>query len=407
MKTIRFRHETDSFYAELRSRVEAYFRAAGKGRYADRLFWIKLALFGSLAVGSYGLILWCPFPPWVLVPLVGVYGVAVVLLGINAGHDAAHRVVSRSAWVNEVIQFGCFTLVGVNGYLWRMRHTQSHHIFPNVNGCDIDIDENPFLRLSPNQPWRPHFRFQHLYAPLAYVFVALHTILYQDFAYLFKRRLANMTDIRHPWHQYLLFAVSKALYFGLTLALPMAVLPLPWWQVLLGYLGMTAAASVAFVFLLIGTHFAEGTEFPATDADGNLPRSWAEHNLATACDWSPTSFWAQFFVGGANAHAAHHLFPKVCHTHYRAIAGIVVEAAAEFGLPYHRTTLPAMIRSHFRFLRAMGRKPGAIHHQAPAVCRVSAPGRGQGAGIPGPPTLNSPSSPLCRPASLRSSAWES
>src|SRR5262245_3359415 len=211
MDAIRFRHRPASdFYTAVARRVSEYFRRTGKSRYADGLFWTKALLFGGLAAGSYALILWHPFPLWVLMPVALVYGVATLLLAINVGHDAAHGTVVRSRWANALIQFGCFTLVGVNAYLWRMRHTKSHHIFPNVNGCDIDIDENPFLRLSPNQPWRPRFRFQHLYAPLAYVFVALHTVLFQDFVYLAKRELANMRDIRHPRYEYALFALSKA-----------------------------------------------------------------------------------------------------------------------------------------------------------------------------------------------------
>ncbi len=30
----------------------------------------------------------------------------------------------------------------------------------------------------------------------------------------------------------------------------------------------------------------------------------------------------------------HHLFPNICHTHYPAIAPIVVETCREFGVPY-------------------------------------------------------------------------
>ena len=363
MQAIRFRQEADDpFYAVLKGRVDDHFRRTGKHRHADRTLWAKAALFAGLAAGSYALILWCPFTTWLLIPLAALYGVSTLLLGINLAHDAAHRSLVRTEWVNDVIQFICFTLVGVNAYLWQMRHTKSHHIFPNVNGCDIDIDENPFIRLSPNQPWRWYFQFQHLYAAPAYVFVALHTILFQDFVYLFKRQLANMIDIRHPPHQYALFVLSKVLYFGITLALPMAVLPVPWWQVLVGYLVMTAAASLVFVFLLIGTHFSEAAAFPATDADGNLPHTWAEHNLLTACDWSPTSVWAHFFVGGVNAHTAHHLFPKVCHTHYRAIAGIIIQTADEFGLEYHRTNLIGIVRSHFAFLKKMGQQPEPAGH---------------------------------------------
>jgi linoleoyl-CoA desaturase len=365
MTAIRFRpRAADDFHAAVTRRVAGYFRATGKSRYADGAFWAKAAVLAGLASGAYALVLWHPFPNWVLVPVALVYGVSTLLLGINVGHDAAHGVVARSPRLNALIQFGCFTLLGVNAYLWRLRHVKSHHLFPNVNGCDIDIDENPFVRLSPNQPWRPYFRFQHLYAPLAYVGTALHTILYQDLVYLFKRRLANLRDIRHPAREYALFVLSKVLYFGIAVGIPVAVLPLPWWQVVLGYLVIMACVSLAFIFLLIGTHFSDETEFPAADPAGDVGRTWAEHQLATACDWSPESRWAHVLAGGVNAHAAHHLFPTVCHTHYRAIARIIAEEARRHGVAYHRTTLPGMVRSHFAFLRRLGRR-------LPVVARVS------------------------------------
>lgn len=358
MDTIRFDHEADDgFYRVLKHRVDDFFRVSGKSRLADRSILIKAVLFGSLIAGSYTLILLHPFPNWTLLPLAFVFGVASLLMAINIGHDAAHHVLFRSRFWNDFVQAITFTILGVSAYLWQMRHTKSHHIFPNVNGCDIDIDENPFLRLSPNQPWSWHFRFQHLYAPFAYIFVALHTILWQDFVYLFKKRLANMSEISHAPHQYAIFALCKLLYFGTVLVVPMLILPVPWWQVLLGYLGMKALASLLFVFLLIGTHFSDVTEFPALADDGGVGRTWAMHNLATACDWSPHNRIAHFFVGGVNAHASHHLFPNVSHAHYRAIARIIEDTAEEFGVSYNKLTLFGIIQSHFRFLRAMGRLP--------------------------------------------------
>lgn len=357
MKTIRFEHEVNEFYPVLKQRVDDYFRTTGKSRYADRSILYKGLLFTSLIGGSYTLILMHPFPLWTLLPLAFVFGVSSLLMAINIGHDAAHRVLVRSRFWNDMILGVSFSLLGVSAYLWQMRHTKSHHIFPNVNGCDIDIDENPFIRLSPNQPWRPHFRYQHLYAPFAYIFVALYTIVCSDFTYLFKRRIANMTDITHPSHQYVIFALCKLSYVIVIVVIPLWVLPLPWWQVVLGYLAMKAVASLVFVFLLIGTHFSAVTEFPSIDEDGSLGHSWAIHNLVTACDWSPHSRVAHFFVGGVNAHASHHLFPNISHAHYRKIAQIIEETAGEFHVKYNHLSLPAIIGSHFQFLRNMGRKP--------------------------------------------------
>jgi len=52
----------------------------------------------------------------------------------------------------------------------------------------------------------------------------------------------------------------------------------------------------------------------------------------------------------------HHLFPNICHVHYRAISPIVERTAKEFGLPYKENrTFFGAIGSHVRFLRALGR----------------------------------------------------
>lgn len=343
------------FYRLLKRRVNAYFEESGRSRYADWRLWTKGAIFASLSAASYAAILTASSGPWQMLLLANLFGLSTLLLAINVAHDAAHDSLTRWPIINRIIQTVVFMMLGADAYLWRLRHVKSHHTFPNVNGCDIDIDNTTFLRLSPNQPWRRYHRFQHLYAPLIFWLADVHTVFWQDFVYLRKRRLANMTDIRHPSHAYVLFALGKLVYLILILLVPIAILPLPWWQVVLGVLVMTFVSSTAFVMLLIGTHFAEEASFPEHDRDGYIPHDWAEHALVTSVDWSPTSVLATTLAGGANAHAAHHLFPTVSHIHYRALTSIIERTALEFGLPYHRTTLPRLIRSHFRFLWRMGR----------------------------------------------------
>lgn len=41
-----------------------------------------------------------------------------------------------------------------------------------------------------------------------------------------------------------------------------------------------------------------------------------------------------FHCSHAGVQVVHHLFPNVCHTHYPAIAPIVVDTCREFGIPY-------------------------------------------------------------------------
>ena len=151
------------------------------------------------------------------------------------------------------------------------------------------------------------------------------------------------------------FFASKLAYAALVFLVPLALLDVPWWAVAGGALLASAVQSVLFVGLLIGTHFAVEAEFPAADAAGLLPGDRASHALRTAVDWSPRSRLAAALSGGANCHAAHHLFPGVSHVHYGAITPIIATTATEFGLPYRRMSLAALIRSHFAFLRRLGR----------------------------------------------------
>jgi linoleoyl-CoA desaturase len=345
----------DAFTRTLRQRVEAYLRLHGGSRLADGRILVKLGLYGGLAALFYGALMTGTYGVWASLLLAIGYGVCVLLVGVNVGHDGAHGVLTGRQAVDRFLQITSFAFIGVDGYLWRMRHNGSHHVFPNVNGCDADIDQNLFLRLSPNHPRRSYQRFQHLYAPLVYFLVSMHSIFFQDFQYLVKRHLANMHYIRHPAWAWGSFATGKLIYLTMSLVLPLLLLPFAWWQIAIGFVVVNGVMSVIFVFLLIGTHFAEQAEFPTLDAEGYLHGNPTLHAFRTSVDWNPGSRLANFISGGANAHVAHHLFPRISHIHYVPVTRIIRQTAAEFGVPYNVTSFPRLVASHFAFLRRMAR----------------------------------------------------
>lgn len=350
---MKFRTGGGAFGADVRRHAQRFLARRGS-RFANGLVWAKGAAFLAIAALSYIMLLTVPLPGPALLGLAVTCGMSCLLLAINLGHDAAHDTLAMSPRVNRIVLRFSFTLLGVDPVLWKLRHVRAHHPFPNVAGCDIDIDENPFIRLSPFHRMRWWQRWQHLYAPLVYWLVSLHTVFVQDVQYLLKRRLANLRDIRHPASTRMAFAAGKLAHLALVLGLPLWLIALPAWQIVLGWLAAGFVVSVSFVLLLIGTHFAEETAFPVADREGALPSDWATHQLATSLDWSPSSGWAWLIAGGANAHAAHHLFPNVSHTHYPALSRIIAASAARHGATYNATTLPRMVASHFRFLRRMG-----------------------------------------------------
>jgi linoleoyl-CoA desaturase len=340
----------DGFWRALNAEIGPVMRAP----LAPPAQWAKGVLYLAMVAGAYGWLLSGPASFTATFAAYALFNLSALLLVLNLGHDSAHDALSSSRFANRVICEATFALLGIDGHLWRMRHVLSHHVFPNINGCDADIDHNPVLRLSPNHPWKRRHRWQHVYALPFYMTVQLHAIFVQDAIYIRQKALANLRDIRHSAARVAGFVALKVLYFAALLALPIAHSPLPWAEVVVAYALATAVASLAFVLPLVGTHFADGNVFPEPAADGRLGSTYVEHVLASSLDWSPTSRLATFLIGGLNAHVAHHLFPRLAHAHYGRISAAIGRLAARHGVDYHCTDLPGIVAAHFRHLRRMG-----------------------------------------------------
>ncbi len=170
-------------------------------------------------------------------------------------------------------------------------------------------------------------------------------------------------DLRHDLRRLRVMAVvgaEKAAYLTMVLVVPLLVVDQPWWAVVLGFALMQCAASLAFTLPLVSTHIAEEVAFPEADGAGYVEGCWATHQLATSMDYSPESRLANWLLGAVNAHAAHHLFPDVCHVHYVALSAIIRETAREHGVRYHAMPFPAALRSHFRLLKRLGEPPTPV-----------------------------------------------
>jgi len=372
---MKFRDSQDrEFHAVVRARVRDYLGRNGLAKHGNAEVFAKGVAYLALTAGLYGLVISNLLRGAPLLLAAVLFGVVSILTAFNLAHDAAHDALTPSRRLNAVIYYLSFNLQGANAHLWKLRHISSHHVFPNVPGGDADMDDNGLLRVAPTTPWRRRYRYQHLYAPLLYMLFSLHWIFVYDVQFLFKRDLANLRNIRHSAAEVASLLLAKATYLTLTIAVPLLTLDIPRWQVPLGFVVMHLVVSLVFVYTLICTHFCEEAEFPAVGADGSVAGNWAAHQLATSLDYSPTSRLANVLLGGFNCHAAHHLFPDVCHVHYVAISKIVKATAAEFGLRYNELTYFAAIRSHFRFLKRMGTKPPGLGPRLqPDRGRVAAP----------------------------------
>jgi linoleoyl-CoA desaturase len=358
MKTIKFQENSreDAFFHDVREKVRAYFKQNGYDGYATWPVWLKGSIYGLLSIAMYILIVVGNLPlGWWWMCWIG-WGLFSLLFGLNIGHDGAHNALHGHKGLNKFLFYLSFNALGANAYLWGLRHVQSHHLFPNVDGCDADIDDTWVLRLSPNRPVYRFHRYQHIYAPVLYLFYSLIWVFYKDFKILNKKRLANLRNIRHPRSEVWLFFILKALYIYLALLLPIQLSGYSMGQVFVGFILMHFGLSYAFIFGLIGSHFSDEAHFQNLDARGYLPHSWAIHQLITSVDYHAQSPWANIIFGGFNAHSAHHLFPKVSHIHYPAISKVIEDQCHKYNIPYKNLTIGEAIRAHFRYLKKMGRE---------------------------------------------------
>jgi linoleoyl-CoA desaturase len=341
-------------FGKFRDRIYGEISAKNQSRFASNSTWLKAIVLLAIAVVSYSALLVGHYVSESSLLLGLVSGVSILLFALNASHDAAHGAFSRHPWINTIVLYIPFCILGVDPEMWRTRHLKSHHKFPNIDHCDADIDENPFVRLSPNQPKKPWHRFQHIYAWLLYLVVAFHAAWIQDFNYMKRKRLANIVDWHEQTPAWTRFLLLKVPHVFVLYVLPLSLMPFIWWKILMGIVIIQGVVSLLFILPLIGTHFSSEAVFPEI-VSGRVGCSYVTHQLITSVDWHPFSrFWCGI-IGGLNAHAAHHLFPGVSHRHYFWISGAIGEFCRENDLAHNNVGLLKAIQSHFSFLRFLAR----------------------------------------------------
>jgi linoleoyl-CoA desaturase len=186
--------------------------------------------------------------------------------------------------------------------------------------------------------------------------MALKWQLYDDFRLALTGRMAQHSVPRPRGSQWVVFLGGKLVFLTLAFAIPLARHPA--WAVAAVYVitGVVLGIVLAVVFQL--AHCVEQADFPMEVDSGRMGTPWAVHQVETSVDFARANRAAGWLLGGLNFQIEHHLFSRICHVNYPAIAPIVEQTCREFGVVYkHNETLLGAVRSHYNWLRAMGRAP--------------------------------------------------
>lgn len=344
------KHIKGDFYFTVKQRVDHYFAVNHLSRFANGEMVAKSCVLFLLYGLLYAFIISNQFSGLLLILFYSLLGVITGLIGFNFSHDVMHNSYFSNSRLNRLFSY-VFDLNGMSSYIWKITHNLHHHTYTNIPGHDGDIDKAIVLRLSPRDPLCWFHRYQHLYAPILYTFTSLNWILYSDYTWFY----GQLKKVNVSWSEIILFFSLKCMNLVLFLIIPLAVLSVPTWEVVLGFvcLHMAGGLSSALVFQL--AHVVSGVEFPSTDDHNRIIRPWAEHEMATTSNFGTSvRLWSVLF-GGLNFQIEHHLFPYICHVHYPEVSLIVKETAREFGISYHELpTFKEAVSSHFRTLRKLG-----------------------------------------------------
>ncbi len=357
MKPLRFvSKDKKLFAAALKKNVSTYFKENDLSSKGNAQSVVKSIVMLSMYVVPFILLLTLPVSGWLIFPVGLLMGAGMAGIGMSVMHDAAHGCLSRSNAVNRLMASTMY-LLGGNVFTWKIQHNLLHHTYTNVEGHDEDIESKGVFRFSKHAPKKKMHRFQHIYA-LGFYSLMTITKLFRDFSRLHKYNKEGITRAQKavPRNEFIKMIVSKVLYVAVLIGLPLLLTGYSWWMIIICFLVMHLVAGMIMSVIFQMAHLVEGVDQPLPNEEGNIESEWIIHEMATTANFARKSRIMSWFIGGLNFQIEHHLFPNICHVHYRKLSPIVEQTAREFGVPYNvKGNFVRAIFSHFRTLKALGR----------------------------------------------------
>lgn len=357
MKTLKFvNKDRGQFTATLRKNVNDYFKEKNLSTKGNFKMILKSIAMLTLYFAPIVIMLTLPLSGWVIFPLSVLTGIGMAGIGMGVMHDAAHGSFSKRGWVNKLFTNTMY-FIGGNTFNWKVQHNIMHHTFTNIEGFDEDIEPKALLRLSKSAPLKRMHRFQHIYAFFLYCLMTLSRT-FSEVGQLIKYNKQGITKQQGstPRKEMIRLLLTKVAYLVVILGLPLLFSSFSWWLIVLGFVVMHVVAGIFMATVFQMAHLVEEADQPLPDEQGIINNEWTIHELETTANFARKSRWFGWMIGGLNYQIEHHLFPNICHIHYKAISPIVERTAKDFGLRYNENrTFFSALGSHVRMLRALGR----------------------------------------------------
>jgi linoleoyl-CoA desaturase len=356
-KALKFNTEHDADFSKtLKQNVASYFKENNISKYANVNMVMKTIFMISLYCTPYLFMVFGFIEnPLLIVGMWILMAFGMSGIGLSIMHDANHGSYSRNHKWNTTLGY-LLNFVGGNVSNWKVQHNVLHHTFTNIEGSDGDIDGGSILRFSPHDKKRSFHKAQHIYAWFLYSLMTLSWATVKEFTELksFNDRGLIKPDgkIKKMFFQLVSW---KILYFGYSLVIPMIFIPISSWFVLCCWIGMHMISGLILSSIFQSAHVVDTSEFPVPNEAGKMEQNFMVHQLHNTANFAQKKPLFSWFIGGLNFQIEHHLFPDICHIHYKNISKIVRETAEDYGIPYHSfPTFRKALLEHGKMLKKLG-----------------------------------------------------
>ncbi len=287
-------------------------------------------------------LLFASFLPPAWVAGVAALSLSKILDNMEIGHNVMH---GQYDWTGDpTLSSGTFEWdTACPADQWRHSHNYIHHTYTNILGKDRDIGYG-VLRMSDQEPWRPRWLGNPLYALALAVFfqygVALHDLEIENLgkreAERPRRELARgiWKKVRsQTLKDYVLFPLLSGPQFPLVLA---------------GNATANLTRNLWSFAIIFCGHFPEGTvEFDESETAEETRGEWYLRQMMGSANLTGGPLF-HILSGNLSHQIEHHLFPDIPARRYAEIGREVKAVCERYGLPYNAGPLHRQLGSVVR-----------------------------------------------------------
>jgi len=275
----------------------------------------------------------------------GYYGTAGLFLGVfwhqlvfNA-HDAGHMGITHNFQIDSCIGIFISDFLGGLSMGWWKRNHNVHHIVTNSPEHDPDIEHMPFFAISHR--FFVSLRSTYYERIMDFDALAKVTIRYQDWLYYPLLTFGRFNLYRLSW-EYLILGLGPKkgpAAWHRWLEIVGQVFFWTWFGYGILYLSIPTVWD-RFVFIMV-SHMVTAplhvqitlSHFAMSTADLGVQESFPQKMLRTTMDVDCPS-WLDWFHGGLQFQAIHHLFPRLPKHNLRKTQKLVQDFCDDVGIPY-------------------------------------------------------------------------